>query len=284
MDASASDAESTRREALRALAATATKRGIPLRAFDGSSTPGVAKPAHARPVAIGSPAQYAPLPSAFDKFDASPTKPLALAAAPSPSPSTSANPFRSLSGAPKGDKNALKNAHDRAEALESELKRLRGSFERERDALRDVAEKVKRRAAEDVADAEARFAARSRVLELEKDALESERDDATQRSAELEAAAYSVERKCEELFAGERAQCAADVESARKEAAEEIARRETVWARERLALAESSGRATSRKERDRELERERTDRQFALWDHERAELEARLSASEKKRE
>ena len=62
MDASASDAESTRREALRALAATATKRGIPLRAFDGSSTPGVAKPAHARPVAIGSPAQYAPLP------------------------------------------------------------------------------------------------------------------------------------------------------------------------------------------------------------------------------
>ena len=285
MDASAEmDAESTRREALRALAATATKHGIPLRAFDGSSTPGVAKPAHARPVAIGSPAQYAPLPSAFDKFDPSPMKPraLALAAAPSPSPSTSANPFRRR-GAPNPKPSEAK-AHDRAEALESELKRLRGSFERERAALRDVAEKVKRRAAEDVADAEARFAARARVLELEKEALESERDDATQRSAELEAAASSVERKCEELFAGERAQCAADVESARKEAAEEIARRETVWARERLALAESSGRAASRTERDRELERQRTDRQFALWDHERAELEARLRASEKKRE
>ena len=79
-------------------------------------------------------------------------------------------------------------------------------------------------------------------------ALIAERDDAVRRSAELEAAASSVERKCEDLFAGERAQGAADVESARKEAAEEIARRETVWARERSALAESSGRATSRTE------------------------------------
>ena len=57
-DASASDSESIRREALRALAATAKKRGIPLRARDGSLlTSGVPKSPHARPVAIGSPAQ-----------------------------------------------------------------------------------------------------------------------------------------------------------------------------------------------------------------------------------
>ena len=76
MDASASDSESTRREALRALAATAKKRGIPLRARDGSETSGVPKSPHARPVAIGSPAQYKAAPSAFN---ASAAKPRALA-------------------------------------------------------------------------------------------------------------------------------------------------------------------------------------------------------------
>ena len=287
-DASASDSESTRREALRALAATAKKRGIPLRARDGSLlTSGVPKSPHARPVAIGSPAQYKPAPSAFD---ASAAKPRALAlrlagAAAEPQGASGANPFRRRGSRENGFEAANAEAGvSRAEALEAELRRLRGSFERERDALRDVAEKVTRRAAEETADAEAHFMARARVLENEKEALVAERDDAVRRSAELEAAASSVERKCEDLFAGERAQCAADVERARAEAAEEVARRETVWARERSALAEGAGRAASRTERDRELERQRTDRQFQLWDHERAELEARLRVAEQKRE
>ena len=257
VDPSAS--ESARREALRALAATAAARGIPLRVRDGSRTSSVSKSAHGH---------GASSPSAFDASPTAPRRRLALA---DPVEGASANPFR-RSGRAKETKET-----DRAEALEAELKFLRRSFERERDALCDVAEKVKRRAAEETADAEARFAARARVLENEKEALVAERDAAVQKSTELEAAASSMGQKCERLFAGERAQCAVDVENTRAEAAEEIARREAVWARERAALAETAVKKT-KEEATATFEAARSQ-----WTRQKERLETDLSAAETRR-
>ena len=71
---------------------------------------------------------------------------------------------------------------------------MRTAFVRERSALRDVAERVRRRAEEDVAAARVKFDARVRLLE-------AERDEALAASAEVEA-------RCEALYADEKALCA----------------------------------------------------------------------------
>ena len=282
--AEVSSDESRRQEALRALAETATKRGIPLRMRDGSTTPASAKPAHARPSpARKSPSVYDPLPSAFDN---SPLKPRALLGGrldktdqdTAPRVVASSNPFRG--GGSIVTKKKKSNDSEATLALELELEKTQKDFARERDALRLVAQKVKRNALEEIQDAKVTFTATTRKLETEKEVLRDELKELTKEKQELEQAADFVEKKCETLFEHERAQALADVEKAREDAREEITRRETVWARERELLKKGVDRSVSLTEKDREHERQRTDRQFQTWDQERLELEARLLISE----
>ena len=285
-----SPSEAMRHAALRALAETATKRGIPLRNRDGTMTPGSAKPewsGRPKSTARHATSGYTPLLSAFDT---SPLKPRAIAGSGGLTGTTdgndkavatiaSSNPFQGAGGDGVVVPKSRKKTSEVIDQLEHELEKVQTSAKRERDALRSVAEKVKRNARDEIQDAQILFTARQRQLETEKDTLTQELERLTNAKTELEASADSVTQKCESLFEQERAQCIADVEQARLEAAEEMKRREEVWQREREQLKKGVSRAVTLTEKDREHERERADRQFQEWEHEREDLTFRLQKS-----
>ena len=224
-----SPSEAMRHAALRALAETATKRGIPLRNRDGTMTPGSAKPEWSgRPKSTAQHATsgYTPLLSAFDT---SPLKPRAIAGSGGLTGTTdgndkavatiaSSNPFQGAGGDGVVVPKSRKKTSEVIDQLEHELEKVQTSAKRERDALRSVAEKVKRNARDEIQDAQILFTARQRQLETEKDTLTQELERLTNAKTELEASADSVTQKCESLFEQERAQCIADVEQARLEA------------------------------------------------------------------
>ena len=208
--------EIARRDAIRALAKAAAKHGIPLRQADGSVTPSTPKPERLRPIPTpaGNPAAYLSTAQRFPPRS-SPNTDASWRARRRPrrrrgsSAGLPGRLDRARGGRPsraenrKGDKKvskdslALAASRERVRELEAQVAAMRESFVRERAALRDVAERVQRKAEDDISETTISFLAQKHKLEEERDAAQ--------------AAFAEVEQTCEARWADERAQNAAEV-------------------------------------------------------------------------
>ena len=275
--------EIARRDAIRALAKAAAKHGIPLRQADGSVTPSTPKPERLRPIPTpaGNPAAYLSTAQRFPprsspqyRRELARASPPATAAAGGSSAGLPDASIALAAGDPsraenrKGDKKvskdslALAASRERVRELEAQVAAMRESFVRERAALRDVAERVQRKAEDDISETTISFLAQKHKLEEERDAAQ--------------AAFAEVEQTCEARWADERAQNAAEVVKARDDAAAELAKAAEVWRRERELLRESTEREKAQTAREREQHEASAARSLAEWERERTSLVAQL--------
>ena len=265
------------------MAKAAAKHGIPLRQADGSVTPSTPKPERLRPIPTpaGNPAAYLSTAQRRPPTLAPPI-PTQLARARSPATAAAGGSSAGLpdasialaAGDPsraenrKGDKKvskdslALAASRERVRELEAQVAAMRESFVRERAALRDVAERVQRKAEDDISETTISFLAQKHKLEEERDAAQ--------------AAFAEVEQTCEARWADERAQNAAEVVKARDDAAAELAKAAEVWRRERELLRESTEREKAQTAREREQHEASAARSLAEWERERTSLVAQL--------
>ena len=292
--------ERVRERALVTLAESAARHGVSLPQPDGSRTPAAPKPHKMRPIPVSLSPASAPL-HRRPRDDT--TQRAARDGDGDVTRSRERDASKSKSPALVVSDPAASNA--RVSQLESDLDAMRTAFVRERSALRDVAERVRRRAEEDVAAARVKFDARVRLLE-------AERDEALAASAEVEARCEALYADEKALCADEKALCAEDARRAREEAADEIAKEREARARERVAArdalerekaktalgtaAERESAARAREEWDRareewdrereawDREREAWDREREAWDRERESLVARVRDAETRRE
>ena len=285
--------ERVRERALVTLAESAARHGVSLPQPDGSRTPAAPKPHKMRPIPVSLSPASAPL-HRRPRDDT--TQRAARDGDGDVTRSRERDASKSKSPALVVSDPAASNA--RVSQLESDLDAMRTAFVRERSALRDVAERVRRRAEEDVAAARVKFDARVRLLE-------AERDEALAASAEVEARCEALYADEKALCADEKALCAEDARRAREEAADEIAKEREARARERVAArdalerekaktalgtaAERESAARAREEWDREREawdreREAWDREREAWDREREEWDREREAWDRERE
>ena len=244
--------ERVRERALVTLAESAARHGVSLPQPDGSRTPAAPKPHKMRPIPVSLSPASAPL-HRRPRDDT--TQRAARDGDGDVTRSRERDASKSKSPALVVSDPAASNA--RVSQLESDLDAMRTAFVRERSALRDVAERVRRRAEEDVAAARVKFDARVRLLE-------AERDEALAASAEVEARCEALYADEKALCADEKALCAEDARRAREEAADEIAKEREARARERVAARDALEREKAKTALGTAAERESAARARAI--------------------